>query len=151
MGVGRRRRSAAGPVVAAIDPDRVDPQPLRRRVIVIEALGDVEDPGRRDPARVEPLAQGFEVVDVRLVAADLLGGDDPVEVDAEAAVRGREEGVVAIRQDAQLESSPQLLEGPGRVVEGRPVADRAAERGRLVVGQLRAEPARDLAKSPVWR
>ncbi len=50
-GVGRGRGPEPGPIVAAVDPDRGQPQLLGRDVVVVQALGDVEDPLRRDVDR----------------------------------------------------------------------------------------------------
>ena len=120
---------APGPVVAAVDPDESEAEPLRRHVVVEQALGDVQDPGRRDAvARASRSPQRLEVVRVRLVRADLLGRHDPVELDAEPAVRRGEQVVVAVRQDAEPEARLEPVERSGRVRERRPVADRAAER-----------------------
>jgi len=61
---GRRRRAAAGPVVAAIDPDGRQAELLCRDMVVVQALGDVQDSGGGDPRLVEPLP---EPLDARLV------------------------------------------------------------------------------------
>ena len=73
--------------MTAIDPDSRQPEALGGCVVVEQALGDVEDALGSHTVGSEPLEQGREVARVRLVRADLLGGDDPVERDAEAAIR----------------------------------------------------------------
>jgi hypothetical protein len=97
----------------------------RRDVVVEEALGDVEDP---TPRQGQAFEEELEVGHPGLVAAGLLGGHDPVELDPEPAVRGGEEVVVAVREDAQAEVPLQAGQGGRRIREGGPVADGAAER-----------------------
>ena len=93
-------------------------------MVVVEALGDVEDPLARQP---DALEGDLEVALVRLVATDLLGGHDPVEVDAEAGGRAREQVVVAVGDDAEPEPPVEAGQGVGGVGECRPVADRIGE------------------------
>ena len=61
-------------------------------------------------AQPDPVEHHAEVPLVRLVGADLLGGDDPVELDAESAVRRGEQVVVAVGQDAQPEALLEPME-----------------------------------------
>ena len=101
----------------------------------------------------------LEVVGVRLVAAGLLCGDDPVEADAEPRVRGGEQVVVAVGQDAEPEARLEPRQRGGGVGERRPIDHRAAERGELVIGRLDAVVAHvaasrrreDVAIAAVWR
>ena len=113
-----------GATLPAVDPDGREPEALRRHVVVVEALGDVEDPLAREP---DPLERHLEVVRVRLVAPGRLGGHDPVERRREALGRSGEQVVVAVGDDAQPEAFVQARERRGRIGEGRPVADRIGE------------------------
>ena len=65
----------------------------------------------------------LEVPRVGFVAAGLLGGHDPVECDAEAAIGHGEQVVVAVRDDAQPVASGQAGERGRGIREGRPLPD----------------------------
>ena len=73
-----------------------------------------------------------EIRVVRLVASDILGRVDGVEIDAEPRVAVGEAGIVDIRQDHQLEMRLQIGQRLGGVGEGRPVLDRTAITQRLL-------------------
>src|SRR5918999_1663939 len=75
---GVSKESAGAPV----HPDRGEPQLPGGHDVVEEALGGVQEPLRRDAHSVHG---DLEVVGGGLVGAGLLGGDDPVELDLEAA------------------------------------------------------------------
>jgi hypothetical protein len=122
--------------MATIDPDRREPEPLGRRVVVEEALRDVDDAILRQP---DALEQDLEVADIRLVGADLLGRHHPVEVHTEPSSRGGEQIVVAVRQHAQAKASLQTVQRVRRIRERRPVLDRPRERADLVGGRFEAE------------
>ena len=81
-------------------------------MVVEEALGDVQDPL---PRHVDRRERRIEVAVARLVGTHLLGSDDPVERHAEAAVRGREQVVVAVRDDAEAEAFLEPPQGVGAV------------------------------------
>ena len=108
-------------------------------MVVVQALRDVQDPFARQP---EALEEDLEVVRVRLVAAALLRGHDPVEVDAEPRSRP-EQVVVAVREHAQAEARLEQGQRGRRVGERGPVPDRAAEPADLLVGRLGAVARRD--------
>ena len=156
--LGRQRGAGARPAVTAIDPDRRQPEALGGHMVVEQALGDVEDAPGSHAVGSEPVEQGREVAHVRLVRANLLGGDDPVERDAEAAIRCGEQVVVAIRQDAEPEAGLEPGEGRRGIQERRPVGARAAEGRRLPIGdgcpetrRDRTQPtSEDLAIGEVW-
>ena len=99
--LGGRRRAEAVAALAAVDPHGRHAERLRRHVVVEQALGDVQDPLARD---VDALEREREVRRVRLVAARLLRGHDPVELDPEAPVGEREQVVVAVRDNAEPEA-----------------------------------------------
>jgi hypothetical protein len=101
-----------------------------------QALRDVDDALLR---QADPLEQGPEVPFIRLVRTHLLGGDDPVEVDAEPAVRGREQVVVAVRQHGESEPTLETAEGLRRIGERRPILDRSRKRLDLVIAGLEAQ------------
>ena len=124
----------------AVDPDGRQAEPLGRDVVVVQALGDVEDAVARQP---EPLEREFEVPLARLVAPGLLGGHDPVEVGAEASRRPGEQVVVAIGDDAEAEPSMEAGEGSRRIGEGRPLADRIGEGRDLVRVRVEAKVGAD--------
>ena len=81
----------------------------------------------------------LEVVRVRLVAAALLRGHDPVEVDAEPAVRGREQVVVAVREHAEAEARLEHGERGRGVVERGPV-HRPSRRTPAIASSLGSSP-----------
>ena len=101
----------------------------------------------RSRGTADPLEQGREVRLVGLVRADLLGGHDPVEVDAEPPCGGREQVVVAVRQDAEPEAPLERRECRGRVREGRPIDDRSTERLDLRGRRFGAELPEDAAQA----
>ena len=105
----------------------VRPSCLARDVVVEEALGGVEDAVARHVDRRE---RELERRGARLVGARLLGGDDPVERDAEAAVREREEVAVAVRDHAEPEPLLEAAQRRRRVVKGGPVSERVRKRCR---------------------
>ena len=82
VGVGGRRRARARPVVAAVDPDGREPEPLGRHVVVEEALGDVQDALARQP---DPLERDLEVARVGLVAAAPTGRSRPSRTSSRGA------------------------------------------------------------------
>ena len=125
----RRRRAAAGPVPAAVDPDARHPELLGGDVIVEEALRDVQDPLAWDVDRLEGQ---LEPARARLVGARLLGGDDPGERVAEPLGARGKEIVVAVGDRGEAVALAELRQRRGGVREGRPVDDRTAEgRGAL--------------------
>ena len=114
-------------------------------MIVEEALGGMEDALARDVDRLEG---ELERRQARLVGPRVLGGDDPVEGDAEAPVREREEVAVAVRDHAEPEPLLEPAQRGRRVVERGPLADRPGEAVGIRVGgveaELGAEPAQRL-------
>ena len=68
-----------------VDPDRSEPQLLRRGVVVKEALGNVNDLMLFDAGGIQPVEHHSKIAQRRLVATDVLGGNDPVEVDHQLA------------------------------------------------------------------
>jgi hypothetical protein len=123
---------------------------------VASAGGVAPKPGRswrRSIQAVRPrsadLGQGeLEIARIRLVAAELLGRDHPVETNPEALVRAGKEVRVAVRDHAQLEARGEAGQGVDRVGEGGPVADRFREPLDLVGSRIDAELAGDAHKGP---
>src|SRR5205823_8741061 len=113
-----------------IDPDRAKTERLRRDVIVVKALGDVEDPLARE---LEPLERYLEVAWTRLVGTDLLGRDGPFEAHAQPPFGCRKQVVVAIRDDTEPEALFQPGERRWRIGERWPVGDGATKGGDLIV------------------
>src|ERR1700761_8136233 len=116
----RGRRFAAFEFLAVpVDPDHRD--------VHFEHRGDV---GRVVAADVEPAffaadAAGalFEVDRVRLVAADLLGGDDEVEFGAQVAPRDPQKFVVDVGDDPDLVLFAEPVHRRVGLAEGQPVGD----------------------------
>jgi hypothetical protein len=117
--------------MAAVDPDGRHPQRLGWDVVVVEALGHVEDPFTR---HLDPLEREREVGLVGLVGADLLGGDDPVERDSEPRFEE------AKRSSSQLVMTPSLNRACRR-------ASASAESAKA--GQSPTEPENREISSPV--
>ena len=117
-------------------------------MVVEQALGDVQDPLARQP---DPLEGDVEVALVRLVGADLLGGDDPVEGDAEPPGGRGEQVVVAVGDDAEPEPLRQPRERRGRVRERGPVGDGGAERRELRPPSARTPARRPRRRAPPRR
>ncbi len=142
----RRRAVAVAPkpvlAVAPVDPDRRQPDRGGRLVVVVQRLRDVEQLVLGDADRADRVEQGGEVLRARLVGADVLGGDDEVELDAEPLVARGERRPVDVGEDDQLEALLQPGKSLGRVGEGGPRSDRAPERCPLGVGRLRRRGAR---------
>src|SRR5580658_11228405 len=87
-----RCRAPAADILAAIDPQRGEPDRFRRQDVVEEALRHMEDPVLGDTQRLVEIGQCIvEVPQARLVAADILGRDDPIEFDAEFPIAARSE------------------------------------------------------------
>ena len=94
--------------------------------VVVVAGGDV------DPAALAahaPRALG-EVGRLGLVGADLLGGDDEVEVDRDVAARLPEQLVVDVREQAELVLLGQLLQLRVGLLEGLPALHRVGQEAR---------------------
>ena len=70
--------------IRAVYPDVRDPQLVRRRDVVVEALGDVRPVVLGDP---HARGAGAEVARARFVARDLLCRDHGVEVEIENLIR----------------------------------------------------------------
>ena len=100
---------------------------------MVQALGHVEEPLAGDAQIVDTGQQGREAERAGLVRAHVLGGDDEVEVDAEARRAAGERGPVDVREDDQAIPGVQPMEGVGGVREGRPLPHRGAEGRGLVV------------------
>ena len=75
--LGGGRRAGARAIAATVDPDGAEPELPGRDVVVVQALGDVEDPVARS---IDTFERGLEVAMARLVIADLLRGHDPAKV-----------------------------------------------------------------------
>src|SRR5919106_4619300 len=129
------------PLALAVDPRRRDAQRSRRLHIVEIALGHVQPRRRRDP-----LARGQEMSRRRLVGADLLGGDDEVEVDGQVAARAGQQIVVDVRENREpVAGGPQPAERIIGVGERRP-RRQALRQERLAPGcELQAQPLGDAA------
>ena len=133
--VGGWRGAEAGPVVAAIDPDGGQPEPFRRNVVVEQALGDVQDPFAW---QTDPLEGDLEVARVRLVAAGLLGRDDPLEsIPRRAAER-------ANRSSSQLVMMPR----PKRVASCRSASLESGKAGQSPTESANAATSVSSGASP---
>ncbi len=96
--------------------------------------------------------EGLEVAERRLVAADLLGGDEAVDLDAERSPCGLEQVVVAVGEDAELPAVPlERRERRGGVRKGLDRAP-ALDEPLLVGGrELDARPAGPARAAPSRR
>ena len=81
-----------------VDPRGRQAGRLRGHVIVEEGLRDVQEPAGRAHA-VGASKQGREVRRIGLVGADVLRGEDLVELDPESAVAAREASTVDVGED----------------------------------------------------
>ena len=113
--------------MAAVDPGGAKPSFLGWHVVVIEALRRVQEALLGDAPLRDPRQQVFEIAQVRLVGADVLGRKDSVELDAELFVAPRERRLVNVGKDEQLVVTFEVVERVGRIGKGRPIADRGAE------------------------
>ena len=113
--------------MAAVDPGGAKPNFLGRHVVVIEALRRVQEALLGDAPLRDPRQQVFEIAQVRLVGADVLGRKDSVELDAELFVAPRERRLVNVGKDEQLVVTFEVVERVGRIGKGRPIADRGAK------------------------
>ena len=96
---------------------------------MVDALRDVQDPRaiNRSQRRVEHAP-------IRLVGADILGGDDVLEVDAELGGGPLEQRVVDVGHDGEIKLFVQPREGLDRVGKRFPIADARGEGIEGVVG-----------------
>ena len=116
-------------------------------MVVKQALGGVEDLPLLDAVGGKRGDHAFEVPQRRLVRADILCGDDPVELDAEAPVAALEALAIDIGEDAELEVLLEVAERLGRIREGRPVGYGRAE-ARVLLRRARDAPLlRDAASA----
>src|SRR5918995_1470066 len=101
---------------------------------------------RQGVRRRGPLARGQEMSRRRLVGADLLGGDDEVEVDGQVAARAGQQIVVDVRENREpVAGGPQPAERIIGVGERRP-RRQALRQERLAPGcELPAQPLGDAA------
>ena len=103
-------------LLVAVDPDDRDLLLQAGLDVVVVARGDVDPPLLGPDA---PRALG-EVGGIGLVGADLLGGDDEVEVERDVAAREPEQLVVDVRDESRLELLAELLELRVGLLERRP-------------------------------
>jgi hypothetical protein len=92
----------------------------------------------------DPALALLEVGGVGLVGADLLGGDDEVEVGLEVPARLAQQLVVDVRHEADLELLAEPLELRVGLLERRPARHRLGEEPGARGLQRPAELARDL-------
>src|SRR3954454_14317518 len=149
LDLGRRLLLAALERLAApVDPDHRDLLLQARLDVVVVARRDV------DPALLAADAARalLEVRGVGLVGANLLGGDDEVEVRGDVPAGLAEELVVDVGHEARLELRLQLLELRVGLLEGHPALDgvgqesrpRGLERPPDVLGDAQRHPAQHL-------
>ena len=96
-----RMHGRAEPLIGmtTVDPAIAETVPVCRCVVVEHALGGMEHLLGRDTKHPELADHIGEIRVVRLVASDILGRVDGVEIDAEPRVAVGEAGIVDIRQD----------------------------------------------------
>ena len=95
-------------------------------MVVEEGLCHVQQPPGVSTLLRQP-GQCAEVRGVRLVRADVLRGEDVVELDLQPSVRGGEPGAVHVRQDDEPVVPLEDRKRFHRVVEGRPRRDGTAQ------------------------
>ncbi len=83
---------------------------------------------------LDALDEVLEIARVRLVAADVLGGEYGVEGDVQLAIAGCERGPIDIRQDHQSVVLFQVGERCGRIGKRRPLSDAFTEGPGVVLG-----------------
>ena len=126
----RLRGRTARLALAAVDPHAREPRRTRGFVVVVEALGYVEDARPGETGGGEPVGEEAEGARVRLVGADVLRGEDVVERCPQPDCGARETRPVDVGEDAEAVPLAERGEGAGAVGEGRPIARRGAERRR---------------------
>src|SRR6516162_403552 len=122
-----RRCAVAGCTLAPIDPNRPQTDGVCRSVIVKEALGYMHDVALGMTRMFQRVDHVAEISEVGLIGADILGGVDRVEGDAEPSLALREAFAIDIREDDELVELLQIDERRGRIGKGRPISYGAAE------------------------
>ena len=122
-----RRRHGRTPTtggMAAIDPDRCQAQLIARRVIVKQALRNVQDVGLVDPKVCLQVAQHiFEVPQIRLVRPDILSRIYRVECNLKSSVARSKRSPVHIGKNHQLVMLFEILQSLDRIWKLRPIRD----------------------------
>src|SRR5699024_7538975 len=128
-----RSRTPARTIVTTIDPDPRHADSLTWHMVVEERLGNMEKSASL-PDLFDPSGKGIEIRGVRLVGADIFGGDDLIELDTESAIAGGKAVAVDIGEDDELIVLLQPSESFFRIRERRPIGHRGAQRVRFVIG-----------------
>ena len=89
-------------VMPPVDPAILQTVPVGGCMIMEHAFGRVQDVAAADPARRELFQHIFEIGGGRLVAADILGRVDTIELDTKSGMTMRKAGVVDIRENDKL-------------------------------------------------
>ena len=135
-------------LLVPVDPDHGDLR-LQARLDVVVVAGREVHPAL---LAADPALGLLEVRGVGLVGADLLRGDDEVEVDLEVAPRLAQQLVVDVGDQADLELLGEAVELGVRLLERRPALDRVGqeagarrlERPAELLGDLDGGTAQDL-------
>ena len=138
---GRLALAGVERLLVAVDPDHRDLGLHARLDVVVVARRDVH------PALLaaDPPRALVEVRRVGLVGADLLRGDDEVEVERDVAPRLPEQLVVDVGDQAELVLLARASRAARRVsLNGRPALDRVGQEARARGLERPAEPLGDL-------
>ena len=138
-GLRGRGGAPAADRLAPVDPHRGEAHGAGRHHVVEDALGGMQDVALLGAeSALQVVQRVLEIAQAGLVGADVLGGEDAVEGDAELLVAAGERGAVDIGEDHELVVALEVLQRGGAVGEGGPAADRLAELGCLGGGRLDA-------------
>src|SRR3954468_7382055 len=122
--IRQHRGPGAGLSCAAVDPCRRDAHPVRWRMVVEQALCDVEEVALADAVGVQAGEQILEIANVGLVRTDVLRRENMIEFNAELAIASGKAQPVDVGQDDQLEVLLEIAKCLDAVGKGRPVANR---------------------------
>src|SRR5438093_8174500 len=136
------------PLAVAIDPDRAQPELVRRNDVVEVTLSNVHMTFRRCCSLLE---EARPVQLPGLVGTDLRRDDRELERDADPLHRGVDEVAIGVGEDRKLPTAgTRCLERPPDLREGLPRGERLRQAGHFFVGrtQLAHRLCHDLSIAP---
>ena len=105
----------AADVLATVDPQCLQAHRFGGEDVMEDTLRRMQDLVLADTQRLLQISKRIvEIADVRLIGADVLRGDDPVELDAEFLVALGEGGSVDVRDDDELVVTASDIAAPRR-------------------------------------
>ena len=129
-------RRVPPPRFGAVYPYTGDAEFVGRLDVVVQAFRDVQPLFLFDPHSTRG---NSEVAQVRLVAADLLRGNNDVKVDSQPRGRSGEQAIVDVGDHRELVASFQLIQRAGNFREDRPVWQGLPETRQLGLSAAEAE------------